>query len=133
MRKAMRVLIAGVLFGTALLAGAQEPVRVQVPFDFQVSDQTLPAGTYTVGRVFEHDSAALRISGGPGMSPVSFLVILDSPTKVGAGLSFRRYGDSYFLSGVTTSNGKFALTRSRSERQMSAKGAGTELSVGGGK
>jgi len=129
--KAIRVFIAGLFLGTALFAGAQDVVRVQVPFDFHVGGQALPSGTYTVRRVFDRDTALLQISGGHGQESATFLTNLADATHYGAGLSFRRYGDSYYLSGVTNATGKFNLRRSKEERMLSMKGSGDEVVVGG--
>jgi hypothetical protein len=128
----MRVLIASLFLGTALLAGAQDAVRVQVPFDFHVSGQTLPAGTYRVERVFPRDNALLQIVPAQG-GAVSFLTIPAGTPHPGTALSFHRYGDSYFLSGVTTSSGNFTLHRSKEERQLAMKGSGDDVGIGGSK
>ena len=128
MTKILRGFVASLLFGSALLSGAQDVVRVQVPFDFSVSGQSLPAGTYTVRRVFERDTGMLSITGA-GQAPVSFLVNTESLQLTGSSLSFHRYGDSYVLSGVTTPSGKFVLLHSRAER-MTMSENGHEVTVG---
>lgn len=130
MTKVIRVLFASMLFGTALFAGAQDAVRVQVPFDFHVSGKTLTAGTYNVTRVFDREPGLLRISGTQGQEPVAFLAGLASSSQIGAGLSFHRYGDSYYLSGITTASGKFSLPRSRAERLAASRSYDGEVTVG---
>ena len=130
MTRAIRVLIASLFLGTALLAGAQDVVRVQVPFDFHVNGQTLPAGTYTVRRVYDHDNVLLRISGGHDAASATFLTNLADSAHPGAALAFRRYGDAYFLSGITNESGKFSVQRSKEERLLAIKGSGDEVVVG---
>jgi hypothetical protein len=127
--KAIRVLFASLLFGTALIAGAQTVVQVQVPFDFHVSGRTLPAGSYTLTRVFDREPSVLRISGAEGQESVVFLTGLES-SQTGAGLSFHRYGDSYYLSAIATASGKFSLPRTRAERLAASKSCGGEVTVG---
>ncbi len=117
MTKAIRWFFASLFLGTAILAAAQQ-ARVEVPFEFHIAGQTLPAGTYEVKRAFDRDDLALTISGAAGQSPVAFLVHQASPNQYGSGLSFNRYGDSYYLSGVTMPSGKFSLARSRQERMV---------------
>lgn len=130
MTKAIRVLFASLVFATALLAGAQDAVRVDVPFDFHVNGAVLSAGTYTVTRVFERDNALLRISAVQGKESVSFLTNLAESDHSGASLLFHRYGDVYFLSGVRTPDGKFTVRASRQERMAAVKGGGEEVVSG---
>ena len=116
MTKLTRVLLtACLLLGTAMFAAAQVDVRVDVPFDFNVNGKTLQAGTYTVSRVASGNPDLLLLSGA-GRQPIAFHVGRDSALKTGAALSFHQFGDSYFLSGVTTSSGKYSLARTRAER-----------------
>lgn len=128
--KLFRGFVASLLFGSAMLAVAQDAIRVEVPFDFHVSGRSLPAGTYTVRRVFELDPALLRITGAAGQPPVSFVVNSQSLRQTGSSLSFLRYGDSYVLSGVTTASGKFVLPLSRAERMTASTKTGSEVIVG---
>ena len=116
MTKLTRVLLAAcLLLGTAMFAAAQVDVRVDVPFDFNVNGKTLQAGTYTVSRVASGNPGVLLLSGA-GRQPIAFQVGTDSSRKTGAALSFHQFGDSYFLSGVTTATGKYSLARTRAER-----------------
>jgi hypothetical protein len=128
--KAIRVLLTSLLLGTALLAGAQDRVRVAVPFDFHVNNATLPAGTYTVTRVFDRDNILLKITGDQGETPIAFVTNLTDAANAEPGLSFHRYGEEYFLSGVKTESGTHSLPRSRQERMTLSKGTGSEVMVG---
>ena len=129
MTKAIRVLLVSVLLGTAMMAVAQDQVRVQVPFGFHLEGQVLPAGEYSVQRVFDRDNLVLRIHGAQGQNSISFLVNTASD-ETGSSFSFRRYGDDYFLIGVKTPSGKFTLPKSREERTMSVNSSGTDVIVG---
>lgn len=128
MTKAIRSLFACVLFAAAASAVAQEPLHVQVPFDFHISSQTLTAGKYTVSRAYDHQVDVLRISGDGGSA-----VLLTVPVNSDPGASsllFRRYGDSYFLGGVQTSVGRFNLPKSRQERIAASQTTASEVIAG---
>lgn len=128
MTKAIRFLFACVLFVAAVSAVAQGPLRVQVPFDFQANGKTLSAGTYTVSRAVEHQPDVLRINGAGGSTVV--LTVPVSSDQGGAKLSFHRYGDVYFLSGVETPNGRFAVPRTREERDAASRMMAAEVVAG---
>ncbi len=126
--KAIRVLFASLLFGTALLAGAQDALRVDVPFDFHVRGTTLPAGTYSVTPLSSRIPGVYVIRGLHGENPIAVPVGFASE-KAGASLSFRRYGDSYFLSALTTASGKYSVPVSKDERMTTAKVSSSDVTV----
>ena len=129
MTKAIRLLLtAGLLLGASLVASAQDSVRVNVPFDFQVRGASFPAGAYTVTRLFDDDPFTLALQGSQGQR-IAFHVGLASTRQVGASLTFHRYGDSYYLGDVTTASGKFHLPIAHAERMTSRKQAASEVSV----
>lgn len=128
MTKAIRSLFVCALFMAAVGAVAQEPVRVQVPFDFHVRSQTLSAGTYTVRRANDGQPDLLRIVGDGGSA-----VLLTAPVSATSGesrLIFRRYGDSYYLGGVDTSTGMYTLPQSRQERRDASRSTASEVVAG---
>ncbi len=102
-------------------------IRVNIPFAFQVGKELLPAGQY----VIEVDRVA------PGTSLGSRLILRSSdgknahlltavPGHAGArrqpaGLSFRRYNQTYFLAKVNTSDTDCQLIKSPAEKQLSAR------------
>ena len=96
--------------GMALAAHAQDAGRVvvTVPFEFIAGGQTLPAGTYTIGKAFSETSSALIISSGAHASfvlPAAF----DNATGDKVQLSFEHVGETYLLSGVTTETGTYTI------------------------
>ena len=108
------VLTLTCLLGLGISARAQdtEGVRVNVPFEFVAGGATLPAGTYTLGRLSLEAFSGIAISGyGHGAFVLPIAV-----GGTGAGqpeLSFEHVGGKYFLSEVETPGGvyTFALPR----------------------
>jgi hypothetical protein len=108
------VLTLTCLLGVGISASAQdtEGVRVNVPFEFVAGGTTLPAGTYTIGRIFVDAYSGIEISGrgnGTFVLPVEVDGTPDGQPK----LSFEQVGGKYFLRGADTPGGTytFALPR----------------------
>ena len=86
-------------------------LRASVPFDFVVSGRTMPAGDYVLGTL--GDVGLLRVQ-----NTVAGITPAFSMTNAGAGpsdsdsafLTFRRYGNDYFLAEIW--NGSAAVGRS---------------------
>ena len=101
-------------------AGLDRRLEANIPFDFMVSGEKLPAGKYTVDmgaiekvmtvRNWKTKRAASAITQG-------FEVRAGSKPQ----LVFHRYGDQYFLAKVITSSGGMELPKSKAEREA-AKG-----------
>ncbi len=73
-------------------------VRVNVPFDFTVGKQLLPAGTYTIKA---ESSGLIAIKNHD--KPITVLTIAEQDgarSPNGGKLIFHRYGDQYFLSEI---------------------------------
>ena len=108
------VLTLTCLLGVGVSARAQdtEGVRVNVPFEFVAGGATLPAGTYTVGRVSLEPYSSIAISG-YGHGALVLPIAIDGPRAEQPKLSFEHVGDKYFLSKVDTPGGiyTFALPR----------------------
>jgi hypothetical protein len=97
---------------------AQSPtLKVNIPFEFHIGNQTLPAGTYTV----RNFSDALRISDGIGHTITVMTMPVSGPSIGSRNLIvFNRYGKDYFLSearweGYKNSRG---VLKSKSELQL---------------
>ncbi len=118
--------IAATLMLVAAVSSAQAQgstaLRVQVPFDFIVSGKTLPAGTYTVRRVFFDVQTTLAITGSDGQGSVIFHSVRldDRAGQSQAKLVFHRYDDRYFLSEIWSplDEGAFGIPESREERRL---------------
>jgi hypothetical protein len=103
------VLTLTCMLGVGISARAQdtEEVRVNVPFEFVAGGTSLPAGTYTVGRVSE-SSQILYIrsyDNGALLLPIVF----DGAATGRAKLDFEHVGERYFLSGVETLAGVYTV------------------------
>jgi len=101
-------------------------MKVNVPFSFVVSGQTMPAGHYIV-KTF--DDAHIRILG-PGTTglyvPTHAAVRSASD---GSKLVFHRYGDTYFLAAVWVTGNTTGreLYRSQAELELARHKAEVEL------
>ena len=116
--------IAGALLWLGLCsapAAAQNVTTVQVPFDFHVRDQVLPAGKYTIRRDLALPQwLQLQSADGKHFVPVITIPHLPPGNAQPTGLVFRKYGEQRFLADVQFAereNG-FALIPSKAEREM---------------
>jgi hypothetical protein len=103
-----------VLFGAGLSASAQDPdsVVVKVPFEFVAGASTLPAGTYTIGRISPRASSGLNIRGDEHSA---FVLPIDADSVPGGPpkLDFEHVRGKYFLSRVETPERIYNLPTSR--------------------
>jgi hypothetical protein len=117
---AMAIIFAGV---SAQAQSLQYKLTVNIPFDFQVADQKLPAGKYQVGRSIESSGdTVLQIRSTDGHSTANrfSIPVVAVKTKNRGELIFHRYGDQYFLSEVWPAGGGTgrAFLKTRSERDL---------------
>ena len=116
----MAIMAAGV---SAHAQTLQYKLTANIPFEFTVSKEKLPAGKYSVGRA--HDSSGdtvLQIRSDDGdriVTRFSVPIVTFNP-KNGAELVFHRYGDQYFLSEIWPAGGGTgrALPKSHEEREL---------------
>ena len=89
------------LFGTGASAQSYK-LASDVPFAFQVSDQSCASGKYTVEKPVGHDYQILRSKGG-----CALILGYGAPLsgKSQPKLIFHRYNDQYFLSEIWSDNG----------------------------
>lgn len=126
-RFARLLALCTVLLGTAAFAAAQSNLSVDVPFAFQVGDRVLPAGTYSVTRVFEGDPTMLALTGVHTKHRVN---VYASPAsgRAGASLFFLHSGETYSLTGLSTPAGKFSIANSAKQRLMAFTPGEVEIS-----
>jgi len=110
------------LMVAAQVVQAQEPVVVNIPFEFVAGKLTFPAGEYRVEKL-EKGSMAVLIH--RAHSSASFLVMTlpaqASEPQSNSKLVFNRYGDRYFLSqywSAGSSSGRM-LPKSAREKEIS--------------
>lgn len=121
------VVMTMIVAGTSAHAQTlQYRLNANIPFDFTVADQKLPAGEYSIQRS-ESNSGDLvvQISSKDGETIVTRITIpvqTIEPKRVGR-LVFHRYGDDYFLNEIWPAGGYTgrALPKSRSEREVQRK------------
>ncbi|HKO45451.1 MAG TPA: hypothetical protein VJU84_19405 [Pyrinomonadaceae bacterium] len=115
----MLTMIVAIAFATAVVsaqAQSGKTVISNIPFEFVVADQTLPAGKYQVNRSIGN---ALAIS--TSDAAVFRLTNEIEPSKDRrARLVFHRYGNRYFLAEAWTGAGEAGrqLLKSRQERAI---------------
>jgi hypothetical protein len=96
-------------------AQAEDTVIAKVPYDFVAGGKILPAGSYRVSRVNSNGSRTLEISSYETGAGVLLTPTFFDDTQIGhAQLNFEHAGDKYFLSGIETPIGTYAITIPRS-------------------
>lgn len=112
------------LFGAFAVAHAQTGRRavVQVPFDFYAGQRQLPAGRYTVRPVSQDGAKMLLIQSEDGRHAATVMTNADAGQAPagGPGLTFRQYGDDYFLATVFITGGAAGreLPASKAEKRL---------------
>ena len=99
---------------------AQDRVeRAEVPFDFHVNNLTLPAGQYSV--VMEN-GAVTQLRNEATSESIMFMAPGRLYDKKEPHLSFRRYGENYFLAEIWLPNGPSLALRKSSVEKEAARG-----------
>jgi hypothetical protein len=99
----MLVLIISIAFLTAVVsANAQTStgIKAEIPFDFMVGDQKLPAGSYTVAPLLRQTNTGIILKNDHSKAAA---MRLTNPIQGGAAqtkLVFHRYEDRYYLAEV---------------------------------
>jgi hypothetical protein len=131
MRKVLLIVVSLFLMAVAgrIPAHAQvvDTIEADIPFSFTVRDTTLPAGRYTVERVYTIDPNVMENRSSDAHSTAFVIVenaeIAKAPES--AELIFDRVGDQYFLWEIFEggSNTGVALPKSHAERELEEGGA----------
>jgi hypothetical protein len=127
------ILICVLGFGLGAHAQEEDTVVTKAPFDFVAGGKVFPAGSYRVSRVDNTTgSRMLQISSyEPGAGVFLLPTVFDDVQSTNAQLNFEHVGDKYFLSGIETPIGTYALTVPRSAiklaqtQQQSASSSGS--------
>jgi len=119
---AMLLLIAGLTAASATIANGQSKKRlvVQVPFDFNLGDQAVPAGQYDV-IIPSNTGGALWVLNHDG-EPQRMILghSAERGGKMIAKLVFHRYGSTYFLAQAWMSGDSAGceLSKTKQERAL---------------
>jgi len=102
---------------------AEESLAVaKIPFDFQVNQTSLPAGSYTV--IMDSNVVTLRLRNNDTGKSILVMPPGRDSSKSEPKLSFHHYGSHYFLSAIyTDGNPGYTLNKGSLEREMEHGGA----------
>jgi|ERR1043165_6321873 hypothetical protein len=125
---AMAIITAGV---SAQAQTLQYRLTVDIPFEFSVSEQKLPAGKYWISRAQESSGdtvVQIKSTDNHSVANRFSIPIVTFKTKKRGELVFHRYGEQYFLSEVWPSGGgtgrAFLKTHIERELQRNARDNG---------
>ena len=108
-------------FTGLLNAQTSTTVKAQVPFAFVASGKTMPAGGCTIAAVV-NGRTLLTINSGEQHAYVLPIADASPKSRKKTALLFHRYGDRYFLTGITRENGSgYQLPASKLERELQAR------------
>jgi len=103
--------MAGAVLLSIVAAGEcqaqSRPLEVNVPFAFEVGNNTLPAGSYRVESVPTGAGSIeiLRSNRGDIRLPISTMTTAPTSGIPASALVFHRYGNRYFLAQIRTGDG----------------------------
>lgn len=107
---------------TSAQAQTVERLKADIPFDYVIGDQKLPAGVYTIQRVGAWTDRGLLLRKQDGSEKVLLMtdVVRSLNSKDETVLIFHRYGERYFLSQIWASGSTEgrALHKSSEERAI---------------
>jgi hypothetical protein len=114
----LAIMTVAMVTAVATANGQSQKSKANIPFEFVVGDQTLPAGAYAADTMTAGGNV-LRIRSVGSKDSALRLTIPASGNAKHAKLVFHRYGQRYFLAEVwsTTDDGR-ELTKSRQERAI---------------
>ena len=122
----MLVSIIALAFATAVASNAQsrgQKLKADIPFDFVVGNKTLAAGEYLVGHITTSSDAGILIRSSEGSQNAIRLTnaVSASAPKRQSVLTFRRYGNMYFLAQVWLSGSAEGREVLKSKTERSAE------------
>jgi hypothetical protein len=132
-----QIAIAVALMAAAIAAGqcyAQRTTcKADIPFAFQVANQTMPAGEYLIQRnsdLNEETQMIRRTDSSAAALALTSAVVDVKNGKSEPELVFHKYGDNYFLSEIWTGQGDGRrLLVSKREKELARETRGSEVAV----
>lgn len=120
MRIFVKLASVGVLALAAVTpAFSQAILKATVPFRFHVGAKALPAGEYELTQVLTEGVVLQNIATGEAAMTIAAAA---PPSGAGAtALVFHQYGESYFLSEMSTPDSLRSVGMSKLERQVAAE------------
>src|SRR5579862_8127338 len=111
MKKHLIALLALIcLAGLGASANAEEgDLVVNVPHEFVVAGKTLPAGKYTISRVFNDPLQLSLTSYDDHTGAIVLPTTLSSVPADHVGLTFATTGDNYVLTGIASTAGVYTI------------------------
>jgi hypothetical protein len=118
------------LAGTNAYGQSSTRMKADIPFDFRVGSQSLPAGEYTVVPK-SPVMVVIQSKDGRRSSVAQSNAVQANQTSADGKLIFNRYGEYQFLSQIWTPGEEVGrkLIQSSSEQEVAAGGAPTETTT----
>jgi len=106
-------------------------VKANIPFDFHIGSATLPAGRYMI----KHDGNVLQFrqqDGGNKAAAVLTQAVYLPDVQRTSKLTFNRYSDEYFLSGVSQVGMRTSVSvpKNKREKELIARSNGSVQTAG---
>ncbi len=133
-KQLLNLALLGALLCTASAVALAVPfgfkLQAKVPFDFQIGSKKFSKGEYTIESV--NDAGVMLIRSAKGKKAINFSGVRDKQNKkMKSRLSFRRYGEQYFLRKVWDGQDTiFELQRSSAEKKVAKALKGKEDAEG---
>lgn len=116
------VLIGAGALANDVRAQTARVFKIEVPFDFVIKHQTYEAGTYRIGRLSESNPDILILKNAADKKSLILQTVRLSSGAPAAfsKLSFRRYGEMYFLDSIRASGETYEsrLPTAKSDRRL---------------
>lgn len=112
-------LVVGLMVSAQAQIGTQ--YRAHIPFDFNVGNQTLPAGDYTISLTNPMrfvDVLTIRDTKSGKAQIVTLLASSSSDRSQLSKLTFNRYDDQYFLAEVNSPTVRGKFRRAKTEARL---------------
>lgn len=121
MKNQITLIVAFIIMLTASAVHAQiQKIKVNVPFDFETRGKTLPAGEYIL-KSASSQNTSWTIAGKSVKNPISSLLattVEDADRMSQTKLTFRQYGNRYYLVEFTMPDYKINLPKSKEEKML---------------
>lgn len=101
----MTGMLALALLAVTQTVRAQEPVLVNIPFEFTAGKMTLPAGEYRVLQEFASPALLIQRTDRSAATYVISMAVASNQPQAQTKLVFHRYGNAYFLAQVWRAGG----------------------------